>query len=120
MDKTGYGDDDETDDKAFDKALDDIAEEEKAEEAEAEDAKKNDKKAAAPAAVLTDDKEQESDEERDADDLPDLSDEMKRIDAVIAKGPFSDDWASLSKVKVPDWFASERFGIFIHWGVFTS
>ncbi len=87
MDKTGYGDDDETDDKAFDKALDDIAEEEKA---------------------------------QDSDDLPELSEEMKRIDEVIAKGPFKDDWTSLSKVKVPDWFASERFGIFIHWGVFTS
>ncbi len=114
MDKTGYGDDDETDDKAFDKALDDIAEEEKKEEAEEEKSEKKDKKASASAAVLTDDKDQ------DADDLPELSEEMKRIDEVIAKGPFKDDWASLSKVKVPDWFASERFGIFIHWGVFTS
>ena len=124
MDNTGYGDDDETDDKAFDKALDDIAEEEKAEEekaeqdkaeeAETEDSKKNDKNASVAAAILTDDHETGS------DDLPDLSDEMKRIDEVIAKGPFKDDWASLSKVKVPEWFASERFGIFIHWGVFTS
>ena len=98
MDKTGYGDDDEIDDKAFDKALDDIAEEEKAE---------------------ADDTLSERMEEAD-EDIADLSKEMKRIDEVIAKGPFKDDWASLSKVKVPEWFAADRFGIFVHWGVFTS
>ncbi len=53
-------------------------------------------------------------------DLPDLEKEMKRIDSVIAKGPYSDDWSSLSKVGVPDWFSEAKFGIFIHWGVFTS
>ena len=107
MDKTGYGDDDEIDDKAFDKALDDIAEEEKAEEVKT-----------AAAAVAADEISEKAEESDDA--IADLSEEMKRIDEVIAKGPFKDDWASLSKVKVPDWFASERFGIFVHWGVFTS
>ncbi|MBP5554330.1 MAG: alpha-L-fucosidase [Lachnospiraceae bacterium] len=45
---------------------------------------------------------------------------MKRIDSVIAKGPYKDDWTSLSKNGVPEWFSEAKFGIFIHWGVFTS
>ena len=53
-------------------------------------------------------------------DLPDLEKEMKRINSVIAKGPYTDDWASLSKNGIPTWFAESKFGIFIHWGAFTS
>ena len=53
-------------------------------------------------------------------DLPDLDKEMKRIDSVIAKGPYTDDWSSLSKNGIPKWFADAKFGIFIHWGAFTS
>lgn len=53
-------------------------------------------------------------------DLPDLDKEMKRIDSVIAKGPYTDDWSSLSRNGVPKWFAESKFGIFVHWGVFTS
>ena len=137
MDKTGYGDDDELDDKAFDKALDDIAEEEKAEAekaaAEAEESseevseddeseessEKNDEVKSAAAAVASDTLSEKTEESEDGD-IAVLSEEMKRIDEVIAKDPFKDDWASLSKVKVPEWFASEKFGIFVHWGVFTS
>ena len=52
--------------------------------------------------------------------LPDLDEEMACIDEVIAKGPYKADWSSLSKAGLPDWFAKARFGIFIHWGVFTS
>ena len=53
-------------------------------------------------------------------DLPDLEKEMKRIDAVIAKGPYTDDWSSLAKNGIPKWFKESKFGIFIHWGAFTS
>ncbi len=136
MDKTGYGDDDEIDDKAFDKALDDIAEEEKAEaekeetekaEAETEDEKSEEagssektEEVKSAAATVAEDTISEKASEPEDDEIADLSEEMKRIDEVIAKGPFRDDWSSLSKVKVPDWFASEKFGIFVHWGVFTS
>ena len=45
--------------------------------------------------------------------------ELKQIDEVIAKGPYKDDWNSLSKYTVPKWFKNAKFGIFIHWGVFT-
>ena len=49
-----------------------------------------------------------------------MDEELQRIDEVIAQGPFSADWESLSAVGVPKWFRDARFGIFIHWGVFTS
>ena len=44
---------------------------------------------------------------------------LKLIDEVIAKGPYSDDWASLSKYRVPEWYRDVKFGIFIHWGLFS-
>lgn len=44
---------------------------------------------------------------------------LKKIDEVIAKGPFRDDWASLNKYEVPEWFKESKFGIFIHWGVYS-
>jgi alpha-L-fucosidase len=40
-------------------------------------------------------------------------------DAAIAAGPFRDDWESLSSQTVPDWYRDAKFGIFIHWGVFS-
>lgn len=44
---------------------------------------------------------------------------LEHIDAVIAQGPYSDDWDSLSAWRVPEWFANAKFGIFIHWGVYS-
>ncbi len=44
---------------------------------------------------------------------------LKTIDACIANGPFQDTWESLSKFQVPDWYRSAKFGIFIHWGVYS-
>ena len=44
---------------------------------------------------------------------------MKRIDGVIAKGPFKASWESLETQKTPDWYADAKFGIFIHWGVYA-
>lgn len=43
----------------------------------------------------------------------------KKIEEVIERGPFSDDWHSLSAYNVPEWYRSAKFGIFIHWGVFS-
>lgn len=34
-------------------------------------------------------------------------------------GPFEPSWSSLSKYQVPDWFKDSKFGIFIHWGVYS-
>lgn len=44
---------------------------------------------------------------------------LKQIDEVIAKGPFRADWESLSHHKTPQWYREGRFGIFIHWGVYS-
>lgn len=44
---------------------------------------------------------------------------LKEIDKVIEKGPFKDTWESLSDFKVPSWYREKRFGIFIHWGVYS-
>src|SRR5690606_14549484 len=41
------------------------------------------------------------------------------IDEVIASGPFKDTWESLSQFQVPDWYRNAKFGIFIHWGVYS-
>ncbi len=44
---------------------------------------------------------------------------LKTIDEVIAKGPYKADWASLTDMVLPAWFPKAKFGIFIHWGVFS-
>ena len=44
---------------------------------------------------------------------------LKRIDEVIKKGKFKDSWESLQQYKVPEWYEKAKFGIFIHWGVYS-
>ncbi|GAB2560126.1 alpha-L-fucosidase [Gracilibacillus alcaliphilus] len=44
---------------------------------------------------------------------------LKEITKVIEKGPFEATWDSLFQMKVPDWYRDAKFGIFIHWGVYT-
>ena len=46
-------------------------------------------------------------------------DYLELVDRVIANGPYSDTWESLSSYEVPAWFRNARFGIFIHWGVYS-
>ncbi|HYA49484.1 MAG TPA: alpha-L-fucosidase, partial [Burkholderiales bacterium] len=36
-----------------------------------------------------------------------------------AEGPFTPDWESLRTHRVPDWYLDGKFGIFIHWGVYS-
>ena len=45
--------------------------------------------------------------------------QLKRIDDVIAKGSYKDDWESLSRYEAPAWYRNAKFGIFIHWGVYS-
>ncbi len=49
--------------------------------------------------------------------------ERKRIladvDKSVAEGPFRDDWQSLRAYQAPEWFRDAKFGIFIHWGVYS-
>lgn len=48
-----------------------------------------------------------------------LKDYLKRIDDVIRYGPYNDTWDSLSTANIPKWFAQAKFGIFIHWGLYS-
>ena len=47
------------------------------------------------------------------------SEYLKKIDEVIEKGPYKDSWESLSAHPVPDWYQNAKFGIFIHYGVYS-
>ena len=44
---------------------------------------------------------------------------LKQIDEVIANGKFKANWASLSQFEMPKWFEKAKFGIFIHWGLYS-
>lgn len=44
---------------------------------------------------------------------------LKIVDEVIEKGPYKPDWVSLSEYEAPKWFRDAKFGIFIHWGLFS-
>lgn len=44
---------------------------------------------------------------------------LEKIEEVIKRGPFSDDWDSLGNYQVPEWYRNAKFGIFIHWGVYS-
>lgn len=48
-----------------------------------------------------------------------MSNDLKKIDKVIAQGPYKDTWESLSNYTVPSWYKKAKFGIFIHWGVYS-
>ncbi|HET7104054.1 MAG TPA: alpha-L-fucosidase [Terracidiphilus sp.] len=44
-----------------------------------------------------------------------LAEALKQADS----GPFRPDWASLVKYQQPQWYKDAKFGIFIHWGVYS-
>src|SRR5579875_1545416 len=41
------------------------------------------------------------------------------VDQADAGGPFHANWESLGAYKIPDWFRDAKFGIFLHWGVYS-
>lgn len=49
--------------------------------------------------------------------------ERKRLLAAVDKGdsdgPFRPDWASLQAYETPQWYADAKFGIFVHWGLYS-
>lgn len=49
----------------------------------------------------------------------DMKPYLEKIERTIQAGPYSDDWQSLSAYRVPEWYQELKFGIFIHWGVFS-
>jgi alpha-L-fucosidase len=44
---------------------------------------------------------------------------LKNVEKVVEAGPFHDDWDSLAHFQVPAWYQDGKFGIFIHWGVYS-
>lgn len=51
--------------------------------------------------------------------MTDLNRWMEQINRVIAQGPYTDSWDSLFPHPAPRWFRDAKFGIFIHWGVYS-
>ena len=49
----------------------------------------------------------------------DLKARLAQIDQVIAQGPYDATWESLSAWHAPAWQQQAKFGIFIHWGVYS-
>jgi len=45
--------------------------------------------------------------------------QLDRVYAEIRRGPFAADWDSLGAYRVPEWFRDAKFGIFLHWGVYS-
>lgn len=46
-------------------------------------------------------------------------DRLDKINDVISKGKYKDSWGSLQRYRVPEWYQNAKFGIFIHWGVYS-
>lgn len=44
---------------------------------------------------------------------------LQQVDTANSQGPFRPDWQSLQTYQVPDWYKDAKFGIFIHWGVYS-
>ena len=44
---------------------------------------------------------------------------LEQIDEVIKNGKYKDNWQSLSNHKTPEWYYRDKFGIFIHWGIYS-
>jgi len=44
---------------------------------------------------------------------------LREVDQVDQAGPFRPQWESLDHYEVPAWYRDAKFGIFIHWGVYS-
>jgi alpha-L-fucosidase len=44
---------------------------------------------------------------------------LSELEAVNSKGRYKDDWDSLQGREMPSWMYKGKFGIFIHWGVYS-
>lgn len=44
---------------------------------------------------------------------------LAQLQKVIDQGPYHDTWASLTDFEMPAWFEKAKFGIFIHWGLYS-
>ena len=44
---------------------------------------------------------------------------LRQIDEVINAGPYKANWKSLAEHPAPEWYRNGKFGIFIHWGIYS-
>lgn len=44
---------------------------------------------------------------------------LEDIQRVANQGPYAPDWDSLNRFELPRWFKEAKFGIFIHWGLYS-
>ena len=44
---------------------------------------------------------------------------LQEVERVSHEGPYRPDYESLEKYVVPEWYKDAKFGIFIHWGVYS-
>src|SRR4051794_4480121 len=44
---------------------------------------------------------------------------LQQVDRESQAGPFAPDWDSLKRYQIPDWYQDAKFGIFIHWGLYS-
>ncbi|MGC0772240.1 MAG: alpha-L-fucosidase [Candidatus Acidiferrum sp.] len=44
---------------------------------------------------------------------------LKEVNRGDHEGPFRPDWESLENYQAPEWYKDAKFGIFIHWGVYS-
>ncbi|MDE7297957.1 MAG: alpha-L-fucosidase [Lachnospiraceae bacterium] len=51
--------------------------------------------------------------------LYDKQKELEKIDSCIRAGRYKDTWESLAEHETPRWFRDAKFGIFIHWGIYS-
>jgi len=50
--------------------------------------------------------------------MGDVKAALREIDRMIEDGPFQATWESLEDYQIPRWYKDDKFGIFIHWGVY--
>ncbi|HEY9075970.1 MAG TPA: alpha-L-fucosidase [Anaerolineaceae bacterium] len=44
---------------------------------------------------------------------------ITKINRIVAGGPYTEDWESFRGYSIPRWYQDGKFGIFIHWGVYS-
>ncbi len=44
---------------------------------------------------------------------------LREVDRQDGTGPYRADWETLRKFEIPQWYKDAKFGIFIHWSVFS-
>ena len=48
-----------------------------------------------------------------------ISDEKQVVTPKMAGKKYTADWESLNQREMPEWFGQAKFGIFIHWGIYS-